>query len=188
MGLSDVKNELNNHEIEIRTFEERLRTQEQMMEDLHQQLKDDLATQRTAVKADSTAIQNKVDVLDRSLKSTDGASKGMMTDLRQLKDQSDEFVKILGQYKLKLVDLEKLVEAQNHQMENFETALNTVIEILKGKDSSKASGTKNEGGGQTYKVQAGDSLEKVARKHNVSVQALRQANQLTSDRIIIGQH
>jgi LysM repeat protein len=184
-SLSDVKNELNNHEIEIRTFEERLTTQEQMMDDLHQQMKDELASQSESARVGSIAVQGKIEALDRSLKSADGVSKGMMTDLRQLKDQSDDFVKILAQYKLKLIDLEKLVEAQNHQMENFETALNTVIEVLKGKDAGKVAGAKGEA--QTYKVQSGDSLEKIARKHGISVQALRQANELTSDRIIIGQ-
>jgi chromosome segregation ATPase len=184
-GLSDVKNELNNHEIEIRTFEERLTTQEQMMDDLHQQIKDELASQSESARVGSIAVQGKFEVLDRSLKSADGVSKGMMADLRQLKEQSDDFVKILAQYKLKLIDLEKLVEAQNHQMENFETALNTVIDVLKGKDAGKGAGVK--GDAQTYKVQSGDSLEKIARKHGVSVQMLRQANELTSDRIIIGQ-
>ncbi len=39
----------------------------------------------------------------------------------------------------------------------------------------------------TYVVQSGDSLSKVAAKHGVSVAALREANALKSDKIMVGQ-
>jgi hypothetical protein len=41
--------------------------------------------------------------------------------------------------------------------------------------------------GRTYKVQSGDSLWKIARQHDTSVQALRAANNLKSDTLNIGQ-
>jgi len=39
----------------------------------------------------------------------------------------------------------------------------------------------------TYQVKSGDSLEKIARKHNIPVEALKRENQLSSDKIFIGQ-
>jgi LysM repeat protein len=39
----------------------------------------------------------------------------------------------------------------------------------------------------SYQVKAGDSLEKIARKYQVSVEQLKQENHLSSDRIVIGQ-
>lgn len=41
--------------------------------------------------------------------------------------------------------------------------------------------------GATYVVQAGDSLTRIASRHGTSVQALRQANNLTGDKILVGQ-
>ncbi len=42
-------------------------------------------------------------------------------------------------------------------------------------------------GGTTYKVRAGDTLASIARKHNVTATALREANGLTADIVRIGQ-
>ena len=52
---------------------------------------------------------------DQSLKVLDGTVKGVMAALRQLKDQSNEAVTVLGQYKQKIVELEKLIESQNQK-------------------------------------------------------------------------
>jgi LysM repeat protein len=38
-----------------------------------------------------------------------------------------------------------------------------------------------------YKVKAGDSLEKIARHHRVSLSALKECNHLEGDKITVGQ-
>ena len=45
----------------------------------------------------------------------------------------------------------------------------------------------NTDGGESYAVQSGDNLTKIAKKHGVSVPALRKANHLTTDRIKVNQ-
>ena len=42
-------------------------------------------------------------------------------------------------------------------------------------------------GGQTYSVKSGDSLSKIANEFGVSVKALRSANNLKTDKIVVGQ-
>ena len=42
-------------------------------------------------------------------------------------------------------------------------------------------------GEQTYKVKSGDTLTKIATDHGVTVRALRTANNLTTDKIVVGQ-
>lgn len=39
----------------------------------------------------------------------------------------------------------------------------------------------------SYQVQSGDSLEKIARKHQISVEELKRVNHLSSDKIVVGQ-
>jgi len=53
--------------------------------------------------------------------------------------------------------------------------------------SSSSSSAETAASGTTYKVKSGDTLTKIANLHNTSIRELRVANNLTSDRIMVGQ-
>jgi LysM repeat protein len=177
--FSEIKNELNNHEVEIRAFENRLHTQETMMETIREQLTNSVETQNELSKTQIVHLECRTNTLDETL-------KALVTDMRQMRGQSNELVTITTQYKLKLAEFEKLMEAQNRHMKSLETALNAMMEVLQAKSTSEKGFRAEESPG-TYKVQSGDSLEKIARLHKVSVQAIRDLNSLNNDRIVIGQ-
>ncbi len=40
---------------------------------------------------------------------------------------------------------------------------------------------------KSYRVKPGDSLEKIAKRHKISLESLKKANSLSDDRIMIGQ-
>ena len=48
-------------------------------------------------------------------------------------------------------------------------------------------GSESAGAGQLYTVKSGDSLSKIATEFGVTVKALRSANNLTTDKIVVGQ-
>jgi LysM repeat protein len=52
---------------------------------------------------------------------------------------------------------------------------------------SGATASDANGGGQVYTVKSGDSLSKIASEFGVTVKALRSANNLTTDKIVVGQ-
>jgi LysM repeat protein len=54
-------------------------------------------------------------------------------------------------------------------------------------DAAKPKAVTAPPGGSVYVVQAGDSLSRIASRHGTSVKALRDANKLTTDRILVGQ-
>ena len=187
-ALTDLKHEVSNHESEIRTFEEKLQNQEASFEQLRQQLTDDVQVQRDFVKASNINLEGKTETLEQSLNNLDTVVKGLTADLRQMKTQANDSVSVLTQYKQKLSELEKLMETQSQHMQNLEAALHSMMEVLQAKQPPRESAIKlSEGGLKTYKVQPGDSLERIARAQKVSVQALRDANQLYNDRIMVGQ-
>lgn len=54
-------------------------------------------------------------------------------------------------------------------------------------NSTPTTGADTSTGGQTYAVKSGDSLTKIAGQFGVSVKALRSANNLKTDKIVVGQ-
>lgn len=194
-GLADLRHEVTNHETEIRLFENKLQSQETSFENLQQQLNQDIQSQRDYARASTISLEGKIESVNQAIINLEGMLRGLSNDLRQVKIQSNDSVTVLGQYKLKISELESALEKQNQHMENLEAALQSMMEVWQAKESVKEiinkpteSPIKFEvDGGKIYKVQAGDSLEKIARAQKVSVQAIREANQLTNDRILIGQ-
>jgi len=53
--------------------------------------------------------------------------------------------------------------------------------------TSTASGTDTNTGGKSYTVKSGDSLTKIATEFGVTLKALRSANNLKTDKIVVGQ-
>lgn len=182
--LADLKNEVHNHEAEIRTFENRLQNQEADFDQVRQQLTDEVETQKDYTRAININLEGKIESLNQIL-------QGVIADLKQLKNQANESVTILGQYKQKLSELEKILEAQNQHTINLEVALNSLVDVWQAKEAAAsqiaASKSREVSNSKTYKVQSGDTLEKIARAHKVSVQILRDYNHLASDRIVVGQ-
>ncbi|MBA3720885.1 MAG: LysM peptidoglycan-binding domain-containing protein [Parachlamydiaceae bacterium] len=179
-NMADLKHEINNHENEIRGFDGRLQNQENVVENLRQQVTESIQSQQDQSRAQIANIEGK-------LESLDGVVKGLISDLRQMKTQSNDSVAILGQYKQKLSDIEKIIESQNQHMKSLEVALNSIMELLQVKEAPEKTTTKSASGSKTYKVQPGDSLDKIARANKVTIQALRDCNNLTQDRINVGQ-
>lgn len=194
IGINDLKHEMSNHETEIRIFENKLQSQETSFENFQQQLSDDIQSQRDYIRASTINLEGKTETINQSMMNLEDMVRGLTNDLRQMKIQSNDSVVVLGQHKQKIAELEGLLQTQSQHMQNLEVALQSMMEVWQAKESAKeminkASEATNKPGesGRTYKVQAGDSLEKIARTQKVSVQALREINQLTNDRILVGQ-
>ena len=179
-SLDDVRHEVNNHESEIRMFENRLHNQEMIMDTIRSQLTESIESRQDLVKGQLSDLEYKTNGIDETLKS-------LTSDMRQTRSQSNEFITVLGQYKQKLIEFEKLADAQNGYMKNLESALNSVMEALQARDVAEKGFKVNGDPVREYKVRQGDNLEKIARLHKVSVQSIRDLNGLGQDRIMIGQ-
>lgn len=186
-GLADLKHEMGNHESEIRIFENKLQSQESAFEHLRQQLSEDVESQRDFVRASNINLEGKTETLDQSIRNMEALIRSLMADFRQMKTQANESVTALGQYKQKISELESLLQTQSQHMRNLEAALQSMMEVWQAKEAAREIAHKSSEALKTYKVQPGDSLEKIARGQKISVQALRDANQLNNDRIIVGQ-
>lgn len=186
-GLADLKNEVRNHESEIRVFEEKLHNQEASFEQLRQQITEDIQSQRDYVRASSINLEGKTETLDQTIKNLETLVRGLMADVKLMKSQANDSVAVLGQYKQKMTELEKLLETQSQHMHNLEAGMQSMLEVWQAKEATKEIAIRGGDGLKTYKVQPRDTLGEIAKSQKVSLQALREINHLTNDRIYVGQ-
>jgi len=177
--LEDVRHEVNNHETEIRMYEEKLRTQEIILDAFRQEFSEAYHTQKDLLKGTSINLEAKIAGIESTC-------KGLAADLRQLKSHANDSASVLAQYKQKFTEIDKLVEAQNQNIDNLQAALKAMMEAMQVKaGQDTASNSPNQG--KTYRIKPGDSLEKIARHNQTSVQVLKELNNLSEDKIIVGQ-
>ncbi len=186
--LQDLKHEVRNHEVEIRTFEDRLHNQEAAYDQLRQQAQTEMNSQKDYTRAISVNLEGKLNSSEERISTIDRATKGIITDIRQIQTQFNETILSLNQIKERLTQLEKYLEMQTKHMTSLESALHSMVDLIDSKDVPTQEVCKEmEEGVSTYKVQSGDTLKKIAIAHKISVQKIKDTNQLASDRINIGQ-
>lgn len=110
-------------------------------------------------------IPQKVPVV--STPNVDGTLKGALADIKQLQAHANESSKALAQYKQKISELSQTVES-------LQAVVITLTEALQAPTKS-------------YKVQSGDTLDKIAKKMKVGIEELKSLNNLKNDKIVIGQ-
>lgn len=183
--LNILKHETENNESEIRMFEEKLRNQDDTVEQLRTQLNNMTQNQRDMLKGASNNFEGRINSLDASV-------KGLIADFKQFKDYANETTSSLSQVHQRLSKLEKTVEFQNQNISNLENAIHALMEAMQIKEpspqgSSDKSNSPVKFSGKTYKVKSGDSLGTIARDNQTTIQAIKELNNLSNDRIVIGQ-
>jgi LysM repeat protein len=114
-------------------------------------------------KADVASIQHKISSLEKTIDK-------MSADLRSLTTYASQTSSSLAQYRDHIQELDR-------KLEEVTKLRSTLSQIAKAHSSSET----------TYQVKSGDSLEKIARKFHVPLESLKRENNLSSDKIVVGQ-
>lgn len=115
---------------------------------------------------DCKALQSRIQKQENTIESLSSGIKNMERSMQQLLEQQNK--------------IEMQLNTHENRLQTVLELKNTLANLLKKMHSST---TKK----QSHRVQAGDSLEKIAKLHRVSVEAIKTNNKLTSDTIFIGQ-
>ncbi len=113
-----------------------------------------------------SALETRISALEKTLEK-------ISADLRTLNTSTHQAL-------AKIQSLEQQTASHTKQLDNVSQLKSTLTTISKAIGQTPSSTT-------TYKVKAGDSLEKIAKLHQVPVDTLKKINKLTSDKIVIGQ-
>jgi peptidoglycan DL-endopeptidase LytE len=118
-------------------------------------------------KGDVAALQRKIALLEKTIDKMNGDLKSLMSCANQTTASLSHYRDQIQEIDRKLGEVSKLRIALS-QMSKTYSAPEPVAE-------------------STYRVKSGDTLEKIARKYQITSDALKKSNQLISDKIVIGQ-
>lgn len=169
LELSDVKHELHSARVEINLLEEKLAKQEKSIS-FGKQQEGTLHKEKTLFSAQLDALEKKIDRLEKTLDKA-------LIDVRNLNASENKSI-------AKIEEIESAIQRQEKRFDEIGKLKSTLTTISKAIGQSvKTAHTAS----QSYQVKSGDSLEKIARAHCMTVEQIKQLNQLSHDKIIIGQ-
>jgi len=191
LSISDLKNDVKNHETEIRMFEERLHNQENSNDHMQQQLSDEFQSQKDFSRATLVTLQAKYDNflerithIETQIEHLTISFSRLMEDVRQNASKTNESIAALSEHQQVIRELDSQVNAQNQTIANLENAIQLVVELIESNQQAENKNCSNE---KIYKVQPGDTLEKIARSNKITIKQIKEMNQLNNDRINVGQ-
>ncbi len=173
--FSELRTMCNNHEAELRVLEEKFNNQEQIIESLQKELKNSHKTFQENVKGKAVTVEQRLTALESSLQL-------LTNDISSLRQHLEKQNSVILSLHDKVSGYETGLAQHGNNITHLQTALQTLAEVVQ--EPSKQQPVLD---GNSYRVQAGDSLGKIAQQFGVTIKALRDENKLTSDRIIAGQ-
>lgn len=174
LDINELNRHVDNQENEIQQIKERFASLEEIIDDIRKQHNNASSNHREQLQSSNVALETKIGNLEFTI-------KGLLSDIQVLKSHLNESVGLKTDYQQQLSRYEKQIATQNQNIEKMQTALKSVMELLHA-DEEKESTTES-----IYQVKPGDTLEKIANAHGTTVKAIKDLNQLSIDRIKIGQ-
>jgi LysM repeat protein len=174
VDIEALRHMVDNQESELRMFENKLDSLNSLLESLNDQFSEAHAHQKALVKGTGSA-------LDTKIASLESFTKSMAADIKKLHAHANDTSASLDFFKKKLSDWDQTLKHQNQNIENLQSAMQTLMEVLQVKADAGPSSA-----GKTYKVKDGDSLGKIAKSQGTTIQAIKEANNLNSDNIVVG--
>jgi LysM repeat protein len=162
--------ELDEFRIEIEDLKHALKTTQVELGLLDERLK----------KQDTPKAQNKdsfhsaqISALEKKVAGLEKTLEKAAHDLRTLNGASTQTLSKIQELESEVASHEKRLE----EVVKLKGALTNISKAISPLPSSTKS----------YRVKAGDSLEKIARKHGTTAETIRKLNNLPNDKIVIGQ-
>ena len=172
--ISQLKHEVTALQSELDMLQERLNYQDRDLDVIRQDL--------GHVSVQSNNYSNQVANLET-------ATLSLEQDLANVCKDNERCQKVLIQFQTQIRQIEKNIEVQGQNIQNLEKAVHALVELMQknGRSSSTPRvGLNSSVSMSTHVVREGDTLEKIARQHNTTIEAIKETNGLANDRIITG--
>jgi LysM repeat protein len=169
---SSALHRIKNCEIELEMLKNSISTQEQSRESLEKEVSSLLKASRESMKETRDSTSHKQSSIDAALEK-------LTQDCKQLKNHSNELSKVVNDLSKTVQGLKENSQQQTLAIKELEQALRTIT-IAMGAKSQKISSSEKT---ISYIVKNGDSLEKIARSHGMTLNEIKEINDLKQSKI-----
>lgn len=170
-SLERIKLTQETQQLEVGMLKERAHNLEVSIESIQKDLSDVLFSLKENAKKSNRDLEVRLSKIEEKFEKS-------LLDVKTLKNHINDTSSLLSDTQKKLYDIQQTVKLQNEEIHELGSAMKNFAKLL---------GAKNAGDVEAYRVEAGDSLEKIAKKFGVSVQAIKDVNELKKNLIIPGQ-
>lgn len=170
-SISLLRHKLDNQQVSAKTFEERLLNFETMLESFREDVEKTASSQKESLNA-------KTQSLELRLASLEKLSEALSADIKLIGKSFNDTLQTIK-------ELESSIAKNNRNLSNMQNAVSSLLEALQP-DTKLALEADLSGKTINYKIKNGDSLEKIAKNHRTTVQSIKELNQMTTDKIIVG--
>lgn len=173
--LSDLKHTVNNTQVELQILDDKVKHQDTA-----------LSKNKVASASTSSSTDQRIAFLEKRLSHIESGQEKLSSELKSLNQHASQTSSALTQYRTKIQSLENEIAAQHkliEELSDIKSTLSSISQAVKKNSSAAATALSSD----TYKVKAGDSLEKIARSYKTTVDAIKKANNLSSNKIMVGQ-
>ena len=164
-------------EVEVGMLKNSISTQEIAREALEKEVSGLLRATRESLAESRDSSSNRQKSFDSNLEK-------LTQDLKQLKSHSNELSQTVNDLSKTVQGIKESGRQQGQAIKELEQAMRALTLALSGKPTGKTSSGEKTG---TYTVKSGDSLEKIARAHGMTLSEIKELNTLKSATIRPGQ-
>ncbi len=171
-NLDDLRHDINCFQTELQILDGRIKYNENTLATLKSQ---DLEKQQARLEQLAADIRS----FEHKWHSQEKSHEHAVNEVQHLAFHANETTLALTQCKARIEELEQQLIVNQRRF--------TELNKLKGNIEFLAKSLNKSEIFKTYKVRAGDTLEKIAKHHKIEVSKIKQINQLEHDRILVGQ-
>jgi LysM repeat protein len=171
-NLDDLRHDINCFQTELQILDGRIKYYESALTAFKQQ---DLEKQQTKI----DHLNSELQALEKRWTVAEKTQLTESEELLQLTSHAKETSSVLFQFKERIEELEKELAVGQRRFEELGKLKNNIEALGKAIRKNELS--------RVYRVRPGDSLEKIAKAHQTSVDKLKKLNGLEQDLIVVGQ-
>jgi LysM repeat protein len=164
-ALSFIQHEVRNHEQQINAMSQRIESYESGWDIIREQVE--------ALRSSYDHVKRSAESSCKNAFDTESLQKNVHSDLKQLHANQEQLRDALAQ-------LQKQQQEQKLVIDAMKQAMTALTELLQGEAEAVKPG-------KIYKVKSGDTLEKIAKQEKTSLSQIKQLNNMSSDKIVVGQ-